>query len=115
VRTRDRRNNRYYDPTTDQLLSVDPLVNQTGTPYAFADGDPVNGTDPDGLATSPACMTCEEIEKAIGMGTSTLEQKISNFNLNPKNLPYSNIVNGIQRNSYLSHVNPFRGLQGKGN
>ena len=40
---------RYYDPATEQFLSVDPLVNETGTPYAFTDGDPVNGSDPSGL------------------------------------------------------------------
>jgi RHS repeat-associated protein len=41
--------NRYYDPATGQFLSVDPLVDETGTPYAFTDGDPVNGSDPNGL------------------------------------------------------------------
>jgi len=41
--------NRYYDPGTEQFLSIDPLADETGTPYAFTGGDPVNGTDPDGL------------------------------------------------------------------
>jgi len=27
--------NRYYDPSTDQFLSVDPDVAETGQPYAF--------------------------------------------------------------------------------
>jgi hypothetical protein len=40
---------RYYDPSTEQFLSVDPAVAATGTPYAFTGGDPVNGSDPDGL------------------------------------------------------------------
>jgi len=40
---------RYYDPVTEQFLSVDPLVDVTGTPYAFTGGDPVNGSDPTGL------------------------------------------------------------------
>jgi len=40
---------RYYDPATEQFLSVDPLVNQTGTPYAYTGGDPVNRSDPSGL------------------------------------------------------------------
>ena len=34
---------------TSQFLSVDPLVDQTETPYAFVNGDPVNATDPLGL------------------------------------------------------------------
>jgi RHS repeat-associated protein len=40
---------RYYDPTTAQFLSVDPLVTQTQRPYSYVDGDPVNSTDPSGL------------------------------------------------------------------
>lgn len=43
---------RYYDPATEQFLSVDPLVDQTGTPYAFTNGDPVNEMDPTGLGFS---------------------------------------------------------------
>ena len=34
--------NRYYDPATDQFLSVDPLVPVTGQAYAFTGDDPVN-------------------------------------------------------------------------
>ena len=39
---------RYYDPTTGQFLSVDPDVDTTGMPYAYANGDPVDIGDPDG-------------------------------------------------------------------
>jgi RHS repeat-associated protein len=39
---------RYYDPSTGQFLSVDPLVDVTGQPYAYAGGDPVNRSDPRG-------------------------------------------------------------------
>ena len=42
---------RYYDPATGQFLSVDPLVDETGQPYAYAGDDPVNGSDPTGLIT----------------------------------------------------------------
>jgi RHS repeat-associated protein len=41
--------NRYYTPTTDQFLSVDPDLSQTGQPYAFTGDDPLNLTDPLGL------------------------------------------------------------------
>ena len=41
---------RYYDPSTDQFLSVDPLVAITGQAYAFAGNDPLNAADPLGLA-----------------------------------------------------------------
>jgi RHS repeat-associated protein len=40
--------NRYYDPTTDQFLSVDPAVATTGQPYAYSGDDPVNESDPTG-------------------------------------------------------------------
>jgi RHS repeat-associated protein len=40
---------RYYDPATGQFLSVDPLADDTGQPYAYTDGDPVVGSDPSGL------------------------------------------------------------------
>jgi hypothetical protein len=41
---------RYYDPATDQFLSVDPDVAQTGQPYAFTGDDPLNASDPLGLS-----------------------------------------------------------------
>ncbi len=41
--------NRYYDPATGQFTSVDPDVDQTEQPYAYADTDPVDQSDPDGL------------------------------------------------------------------
>jgi len=41
--------NRYYDPVTSQFLTKDPLVDTTGEPYGYVEGNPVNGTDPSGL------------------------------------------------------------------
>jgi len=40
---------RYYDPTTGQFLTVDPLAAATGNRYAYAAGNPITGTDPSGL------------------------------------------------------------------
>ena len=42
--------NRYYDPTTDQFLSIDPAVAQTDQPYVFTNDDPLNAEDPSGLS-----------------------------------------------------------------
>jgi RHS repeat-associated protein len=42
---------RYMDPMTGQFLTVDPLVGSTGAPYLYADGDPINRTDPLGLSS----------------------------------------------------------------
>jgi RHS repeat-associated protein len=41
--------NRYYDPSTGQFLSVDPIVDLTGAPFSYADDDPINWDDPSGL------------------------------------------------------------------
>jgi len=40
---------RYYDPTTGQFLTRDPIEAVTREPYSYAGNDPVNGTDPSGL------------------------------------------------------------------
>jgi RHS repeat-associated protein len=45
--------NRYYDPTTGQFVSVDPMVISTGQAYSYAGGNPVNVTDPLGLKGGP--------------------------------------------------------------
>ena len=41
---------RWYDPATGQFISVDALVGITDQPYQYVGGDPVNLTDPTGLA-----------------------------------------------------------------
>jgi hypothetical protein len=48
--------NRYYDPATGQFVSVDPMVNETNQPYAYAGDDPVNGVDPAGLCNTPGVI-----------------------------------------------------------
>jgi RHS repeat-associated protein len=47
--------NRYYDQATGQFISVDPMVRQTGTPFAYAGDDPAAFTDPNGLFTVGIC------------------------------------------------------------
>jgi RHS repeat-associated protein len=49
--------NRYYDPATDQFLSIDPDVATTNQPYVFTNDDPLNGTDPTGLFCLWGCIT----------------------------------------------------------
>jgi RHS repeat-associated protein len=55
---------RYYDPTTDQFLSVDPDVAETGQPYAFTGDDPLNATDPLGLCVKGFGFVCKVIHKS---------------------------------------------------
>ena len=45
---------RYYDPTTGQFLTRDPLEHTTGDPYGYAAGNPSSYTDPTGLC--PLCV-----------------------------------------------------------
>jgi RHS repeat-associated protein len=41
---------RYYDPSTGQFMSRDPLVDTTMSPYAYVAGNPLNWTDPTGAS-----------------------------------------------------------------
>ncbi len=61
--------NRYYDPATDQFISVDPLVATTGQPYAFVDGNPLNETDPLGL-----CGWRCHLQRAAAVITHVVQQ-----------------------------------------
>jgi RHS repeat-associated protein len=40
---------RYYDPASQQFLTVDPLLAATEQAYTYAGGSPTNATDPAGL------------------------------------------------------------------
>ncbi len=40
---------RFYDPTTSQFLSRDPLAAMTRSPYGYVYGNPLNAVDPSGL------------------------------------------------------------------
>jgi uncharacterized protein RhaS with RHS repeats len=42
---------RYYDPSTGQFLSRDPMVATTRSAYGCVAGSPLNGSDPTGLCT----------------------------------------------------------------
>jgi RHS repeat-associated protein len=55
---------RYYDPTTGQFLTRDPLEATTRDPYGYAGGNPTNMTDPTGLCWGPTCIV-EDIAGAI--------------------------------------------------
>ncbi|MCL5446426.1 MAG: RHS repeat-associated core domain-containing protein [Actinobacteria bacterium] len=64
--------NRYYDPSTGQFLSVDPLVSITDQPYQYVGGDPINGSDPSGLSTHAFCISLQGIFQPVGMGGAAL-------------------------------------------
>jgi RHS repeat-associated protein len=58
---------RYYDPATQQFLTVDPLLAATEQAYAYAAGSPINATDPSGLCP-PDLNSSECIEFMEGGG-----------------------------------------------
>jgi len=70
--------NRYYDPSTDQFLSVDPDVAKTGQPYAFSSDDPINMSDPNGLQPTHVPVTYATIVAAYCAGV-TRQVKRGNF------------------------------------
>jgi RHS repeat-associated protein len=49
--------NRVYDPVTAQFLTRDPLEAITGVPYAYADDNPLNYSDPSGAISLSTIVT----------------------------------------------------------
>jgi RHS repeat-associated protein len=47
---------RSYDPGSGQFTTPDPMVASTGEPYAYANDDPINNSDPSGLDTHGYCV-----------------------------------------------------------
>jgi RHS repeat-associated protein len=74
---------RYYDATTGQFLSRDPLESSTLQPYSYADNNPTNATDPSGLSVwSFASDTAAGALDAASAGLSTrLAGSIFNFDV----------------------------------
>ncbi|MFG0314891.1 MAG: RHS repeat-associated core domain-containing protein, partial [Phycisphaerales bacterium] len=62
------RRNRYYDPATGQFMQHDPIGIAGGMNlYGFANGDPVNFSDPFGLsACPPDCSSSDYAWMAVG-------------------------------------------------
>jgi RHS repeat-associated protein len=59
---------RWYDPTTAQFLTKDPLVAYTRSTYGYAQGDPVNGSDPGGLCPSGCPPGVTTLSEWLGIG-----------------------------------------------
>lgn len=61
--------NRYYDPKTGQFTQEDPIGLAGGlNVYGFANGDPVNFSDPFGLCGGPREKPCPNAGSASAMG-----------------------------------------------
>jgi len=76
--------NRYYDPSTGQFISVDPLVAATGQPYAYTGGDQINGMDPNGDFTCTGflsflpCGTFTDVQNGISGAANAANSWLNN-------------------------------------
>ncbi len=88
---------RYYDPSTGQFLSVDPLVDETDQPYAYTGGDPVNGTDPSGDIFSPTAPggNCLNVGVQGTTGCTTIAELNSLLPSECSRLAGSNFLHGV--------------------
>jgi hypothetical protein len=75
---------RYYDPGTGQFLNVDPMVAETGQPYAYAEDDPVDSADPTGLRTTPGGGIGYAFGKLWENGKGSLSGKVWTAGWHPK-------------------------------
>ena len=66
---------RMYNPASGQFLQRDPLEQQTGQAYAYANGNPVNQSDPSGLFGIPGF----EQAPGAGGGNASKDAIISDF------------------------------------
>lgn len=65
---------RYYDPATQQFLTVDPMLVDTEQAYAYAAGSPTNFTDPSG-------MFVDEILDAYFIASHTVDIACNGLNV----------------------------------
>jgi RHS repeat-associated protein len=74
-------NARYYDPHTNTFITVDPLVQSTGTPYLYANANPTTMSDPGGRSgtgwggsstcgQSHTCESASTVGRFVGAGPS---------------------------------------------
>ena len=83
--------NRYYDPATGQFLTRDPLDALTQSAYGYVNNNPLNDSDPSGLAHSfrdlPSLdqiggLDCEELLGYIKMAKEIIDNRNKEFREN---------------------------------
>jgi RHS repeat-associated protein len=70
--------NRYFDPVSGRFTQQDPIGLAGGLNlYGFADGDPVNFSDPFGLSKCPPA--CDEVFEQLSQLAPAMERELATF------------------------------------
>ncbi|MEV6546328.1 RHS repeat-associated core domain-containing protein [Streptomyces sp. NPDC051665] len=103
---------REYDPSTGRFVSLDPVFDTTDTQslngYGYADGNPVNVSDPTGMDNWWADPT---VNKPVVKGARPISQKLANeqgfgSNCNARNC---SDYDPKKKPGYVPYVSPFSG------
>jgi RHS repeat-associated protein len=95
---------RYYDPTTGQFLTRDPITPLTREPYSYTGGNPLNATDPSGLY----CLTGVDKEASEREGREVcngVSEIADNAVPDAISEPVSGIKDWMEENSRIAHEN----------
>ena len=72
----------YYDPTTGQFLSRDPMEASTPSAYGYVYGNPLNSIDPSGLWTCAGGLFCDAVNGAVSVATGGSADCLTNMTCN---------------------------------
>jgi RHS repeat-associated protein len=88
---------RYYDPTTDQFLSIDPDVAATDQPYVFTNDNLLNAADPLGDIPVQSQDVGTETNRQLAKAVATIlwSQRNQLVDLNNRNNVWDNVAGGV--------------------
>src|SRR5690554_3560986 len=104
---------RYYNPRTSVFISVDPLTEQTMTPYQYTYQNPINLVDPTGMAAD----TPDDWIRDNKTGKITWNASVTSKNNTPEGFDYigandQDIVSYLFGNSRFSATTKDIGIMG---
>jgi RHS repeat-associated protein len=93
---------RDYDPATGQFLTVDPLVDTTLQPYAYAGNNPLQATDPTGEIFGLDDLVALGVGAVTGGVTSIVSQEISTGHVDWNDVLYSTTSGALAADAGLN-------------